>query len=98
MAFKLPGKETYCELVSLNKKIYARCHHLDKAKVSQGIVAAICDLGGRFLDYFRESYTYHDIGDNMAQKKTSHALHEGLKKIREQMSYDMACQVSMQIS
>jgi hypothetical protein len=42
---KLPGNETYRELVSLNKRIYARCHHLDKAKVSQGIVAAIRDFG-----------------------------------------------------
>ena len=85
---KLPGNEAYRELVSLNKRIYARCHHLDKAKVSQGIVAAIRDSGGRFLEYDKESKTYHDIGDNMAQKKTSQALREGQKKIRQQMYSD----------
>jgi hypothetical protein len=87
---KLPGNETYRELVSLNKRIYARCHHLDKAKVSHGIVAAIRDFGGRFLEYDGESKTYHDIGDNRARKKTSQALREGQKKIRRQMSSDMA--------
>jgi hypothetical protein len=85
---KLPGNEAYRELVSLNKRIYARCHHLDKAKVSQGIVAAIRDVGGRFLKYDKESKSYHDIGDNMAQKKTSQALREGQKKIRQQMYSD----------
>ena len=87
---KLPGNATYRELVSLNKRIYARCHHLDKAKVSQGIVAAIRVFGGRFLEYDKESKTYHEIGDTMAQKKTSQALREGQKKIRQQILSDLS--------
>jgi hypothetical protein len=87
---KLPGNETYRELVSLNKRVYAKCHHLDKAKVSQGVVAAIRDTGGRFLEYSKQSKTYHDIGDIKAWKKTSQALREGLKEIRKQIYSDMA--------
>jgi hypothetical protein len=85
---KLPENATYRELVSLNKRIYARCHHLDKAKVSQGIVAAIRVYGGRFLEYDTESKTYHEIGNTMAQKKTSQALREGQKKVRQQIYSD----------
>jgi hypothetical protein len=87
---RLPGNETYRELVSLSKRIYASCHHLDKGKVSQGIVAAIRDSGGRFLEYDKQSKTYHDIGNIRAWKKTSQALREGLKGIRKLIYSDMA--------
>jgi hypothetical protein len=83
---QLPGNQTYRALVSMNKRIYARCHQHDKGKVSKGIVAAIRDLvGGRFLEYDKESKTYHDMGDKKATAKTSQALREGLKKIRQQI-------------
>ncbi len=64
------------ELVSLNKHIYAKCHHLDKAKVSQGIVTVISDFGGRVLEYDKQSEMYHDIGIIKAWKMKSQALHE----------------------
>jgi hypothetical protein len=87
---QLPGNQTYRVLVSMNKRIYARCHKYDKGKVSKGIVAAIRQLGGRFLEYDKESKTYHDMGDKKAMGKTSQALREGLKKIRQQFYSNLA--------
>jgi len=66
---QLPGYRMYRALVSMNKRIYARCHQHDKGKVSKGIVAAIRESGGRFLEYDKESKTYHDMGDKKATAK-----------------------------
>ena len=88
---QLHGNQTYRALVSMNKRIYARCHQHDKGKVSRGIVAAIRDLvGGRFLEFDKESKTYHDSGDKKAWRRTSQALREGLKEIRQQIYSDLA--------
>jgi hypothetical protein len=37
------------------------------------------------LEYDKESKTHHDMGDKKATAKTSQALREGLKKIRQQI-------------
>ena len=54
----------------MNKRVYATCHKYDKGKVSRGIVAAIREIGGRFLEYDKQSKTNHDIGDKKAWGKT----------------------------
>ena len=87
---RLPGNETYRELVCMNKRVYATCHKYDKGKVSRGIVAAIREIGGRFLEYDKQSKTYHDIGDKKAWGKTSQALREGLQEVRQQIYSDLA--------
>ncbi|KAL3817067.1 hypothetical protein ACHAXA_000117 [Cyclostephanos tholiformis] len=87
---RLSGNKTYRELVSANKRIYARCHKSDKGKVTKGIVDAIREVGGRFLEYNDQTRTYHDIGDKRARKKTSQALREGQSNIRRQMYSDLA--------
>ncbi|KAL3770481.1 hypothetical protein ACHAW5_001494 [Stephanodiscus triporus] len=87
---RLPGNEMYRDLVCMNKRIYARCHKHDKRKVSKGIVDAIRELGGRFLECNEQSQTYHDIGDKKALRKTSQALREGLRTIRLQIYSDLA--------
>lgn len=87
---RLPGNERYRQLVSRNKRIYATCNSNDKGKVSRGIVAAIRQSGGRFLEYNEHSQAYHDIDDRKAWSKTSQALREGLKKIRDKIYSDQA--------
>ena len=87
---RLPGNKKYIKLVSKNKRVYAKCHLHDKQKVSKGIVAAIREVGGGFLQYDKQSQTYHDIGDKKALIKTSQALREGLKNIRLQIYSDLA--------
>ena len=87
---RLPGNEMYRELVSKKKRVYAKCHKHDKRKVSKGIVDAIREVGGGFLQYDEQSQTYHDIGDEKALDKTSQALREGLKNIRLQIYSDLA--------
>ncbi|KAL3770484.1 hypothetical protein ACHAW5_001497 [Stephanodiscus triporus] len=71
---RLPGNEMYREL----------------RKVSKGIVDAIRELGGRFLECNEQSQTYHDIGHKKALDKTSQALREGLRTIRLQIYSDLA--------
>lgn len=58
--------------------------------IHQLIVAAIRELGGRFLEYDEQSQTYHDIGNKRAWDKTSQALREGLTKIRREVYSDVA--------
>ncbi len=47
-------------------------------------------VGGRFLEYYKQTRTYHEIGDRKACEKTSQGLREGLSKIRRQMYSDLA--------
>lgn len=42
------------------------------------------------LEYDKESKTHHDMGDKKATAKTSQALREGLKEIRQQIYSDLA--------
>lgn len=49
----------------------------------QGIVAAVRQFGGRFLDLDERTNIYTDIGDKKATEKTSQALREGQTKIRQ---------------
>jgi hypothetical protein len=49
----------------------------------QGIVAAVRNVGGRFLELDERSGIYHDIGDRKAIKKTSQALREGQTRTYE---------------
>lgn len=48
-------------------------------------MAAIRQLGGRFLELDERSGLYNDIGDKKATEKTSQALREGQTKIRKDM-------------
>lgn len=83
-----PGNVKYRTLVFVNKIIYAKCPRTDKMKISKGIVAAVRELGGRFLELEERSGIYRDIGDKKATEKTSQALREGQTKIRKQMYKD----------
>ncbi|KAL7525690.1 hypothetical protein ACHAXR_001118 [Thalassiosira sp. AJA248-18] len=56
-----------------------------KIKISKGIVAAVRELGGRFLQFDENSGLFLDIGDKKAWEKTSQALREGQTKIRQQI-------------
>lgn len=75
-------------MVFVNKGLYAKCPRSDKTKISKGIVAAVRELGGRFLELDERSGIYKDIGDKKATEKTSQALREGQTKIRKQMYND----------
>jgi len=85
-----PGNLKYRRLVFLNKGLYARCPKADKAKISKGIVAAVRELGGRFLELDERTGTYRDIGDKKAWSKTSQALREGQKMVRQKLDGNMA--------
>ncbi|KAL7540413.1 hypothetical protein ACHAWF_006674 [Thalassiosira exigua] len=83
-----PGNVKYRTLVFVNKGLYAKCPRSDKTKISKGIVAAVRELGGRFLELDERTGIYSDIGDKKATDKTSQALREGQTKIRKQMHKD----------
>ncbi|KAL3775672.1 hypothetical protein ACHAW5_009483 [Stephanodiscus triporus] len=87
---QLSGNKIYRELVRMNKHVYAECHAYDKRKVSKGIVDAIREFGGRFLEYNKQSRTYFDIGDKKALDKTSQALREKRTTNRLQIYTDLA--------
>lgn len=58
---------------------------LFRSLLPQGIVAAIRELGGRFLELNEREGIWHDIGDKKATEKTSQALREGQTKIRKDL-------------
>ena len=49
---------------------------------------AVRQTGGRFLELDERTGIYYDIGDKKACAKTSQALREGLKKIRQMIQRD----------
>lgn len=51
-------------------------------------MAAVRELGGRFLELDERTNIYRDIGDKKATEKTSQALREGQTKIRKQLYKD----------
>ena len=65
--------------------LYAQCPRQDKVKISRGIVLAVRELGGRFLELDERTSVYSDIGDKKAVEKTSQALREGQTKLRQQI-------------
>lgn len=71
-------------IVPFHKLTIANLH------VKQGIVDAVRELGGRFIELDEKSGLYFDIGDKKALAKTSQALREGQTKIRKQMHREMA--------
>lgn len=100
VALKQPGNLAYRKIVGLNKGIYATCLKAEKLKVSKSIVAAIREIGGRFLeredgkitsslderDENGNPVTWKDIGDKRAIEKTSQALREGQPKLLKKLA------------
>ena len=80
-----PGNIKYRTLVSLSKGLYATCPKSDKLKISKGIVKAVREMGGQFLELDKRAGVYGDIGDKKALAKTSQSLRENLTKIRRQL-------------
>jgi hypothetical protein len=99
IALKHPGNLAYRKIVGLNKELYATCQKNEKLRVSKSIVAAMREVGGRFLE--REDgktslqhnevdadglpVVWIDIGDKRAVEKTSQALREGQPKLLRQL-------------
>lgn len=97
-----PGNATYRHIVSINKEIYAKCPKSKKVRISKNIVAAVREIGGRFLE--REDgtishsleekkdmvtgklITWRDIGDRRAIEMTSRALREGQPKFLNRLT------------
>jgi len=69
------------------QELYATSSKFDKLKISKAIVAATRHFGGRFLQADEKRGGAHfDIGDKPAWSKTSQALREGQKEIREKLA------------
>jgi hypothetical protein len=84
------GNQTYIKLVKFNKVLYATSSILGKGQISRSIVAAIREIGGRFLVEEKRSNQgqqrfWIDIGDKKAIEKTSQALRENQPKVRKQL-------------
>ena len=100
VALKHPGNLAYRKVVGLNKELYATCVKTEKLRISKSIVAAMREVGGRFLqredggtsetldekDAHGNPVVYVDIGDKRAVEKTSQALREGQPKLLRQMA------------
>ena len=100
VALKHPGNLAYRKIVGMNKEAYATCLKNEKLRISQSIVAAMREIGGRFIERIDgkvssspdERYddgnlvAYRDIGDRRAVEKTSQALREGQPKLLRKMA------------
>lgn len=73
--------------IMIVQELYATSSKFDKLKISKAIVAATREFGGRFLQADEARGGAHfDIGDKPAWSKTSQALREGQKEIREKLA------------
>jgi hypothetical protein len=70
--------------------LFVYANSISALEFFQGIVAAIRNSGGRFLDLDEYTQTYYEIGDRRACDKTSQALREGLAKIRSEIYSSLA--------
>jgi hypothetical protein len=61
----------------------SRCQEGRKLEVSRGIVHAVKNFQGRFLELDKTTGSYYDIGEEKAIKKTSQALRDGQSKIKQ---------------
>jgi len=100
VALKHPGNISYRKMVGLNKERYATCLKNEKLRVSKGIVEAMREAGGRFLeredgktsnsleehDEHGNPVVWRDIGDKRAVEKTSQALREGQPKLLQKLA------------
>jgi hypothetical protein len=91
VALKHPGNLAYRKIVGSNKEAYATCLKNEKLRISKSIVAAMREVGGRFIERIDGKVSssleerdddgnlvaYRDIGDRRAVEKTSQALREG---------------------
>ena len=50
VALKHPGNLAYRKIVGMNKEAYATCLKNEKLRISQSIVAAMREIGGRFIE------------------------------------------------
>lgn len=80
-----PGNRTYRGLVDLNKQYYATVGNAEKIKITRSIVAGIRLLRGRFLEWDAKTGTWNDIGEKKAVEKTSQALRDCLRKLRQKL-------------
>lgn len=102
VALKHPGNLAYRKIVGLNKALYATCVKNEKLRISKSIVAAMREVGGRFLeredgktsaslnekDEDGNPVAYTDIGDKRAVEKTSQALREGQPKLLKRLAQE----------
>lgn len=100
VALRHPGNIMYRKIVNMNKELYATCPKNEKLNVSKSVVAAMRDVGGRFLeredgktsndlDEYDEDgkpIIWRDIGDKRAIEKTSQALREGQPKLLKKLA------------
>lgn len=100
VALKHPGNLAYRKIVGMNKEAYATCLKNEKLRISKSIVAAMREVGGRFIervdgkvssslderDDDGNLVSYRDIGDRRAVEKTSQALREGQPKLLRKLA------------
>lgn len=86
------GNVQYRSLVALYKEEYVTSTKKQKMKISRNLVQAIRSLNppGRFLDKDPSTGHWFDIGDRKAIEKTSQALRDGAKQVRQQLSQDLS--------
>jgi hypothetical protein len=71
------GNKRFRSIVACHQGEYLKAKKKDKVRVSQAIVRAIRESGGRFLRRVSEGL-WVEVGDKKATEKTSQALREGL--------------------
>jgi hypothetical protein len=81
-----PGNVMFRKLVYAHKQTYAQAPDTDKQKISRGIVIALRQFGARFLEFDTDTGRYRDIRDKKAVAKTSQALREGQKNIKQELA------------
>jgi len=110
LGVKHPGNQSYRKIVCLNKQHYATAAKTDKLRISKSIVAAIREIGGRFLeredgkissclkekDEHGHPVTWRDIGDKRSTEKTSQALRGGQPKLLTKLAQNQGVGVLSQ--
>jgi hypothetical protein len=74
-AFGHVGNKRFRTLISVRRDSYQNAKaNATKTGITQEIVASIRECGGRFLRKDKQTGVWHEVGDDCAHEKVSHAL------------------------
>jgi hypothetical protein len=82
------GNRRFRSLVQEFQPTYLLCRRKEKPLIARTIVLIVRNRGGRFLKKNEDDGTYHEVGDEKAEAKTSQALREGLDVRASRSSID----------
>jgi len=74
------GNKMYLQELKQLKAAYGKMHKSGKSNVSQRVIDAVHQNGGRFLKQEETTGTWYEVSNQIAKKKASQALREAVKR------------------